>query len=184
VNGPNHRFAVTLAGALLVVSSQAYLAQEPSLKRTPPPELDALAWMIGVWETTAKCRFTPDAPVFEGKSVESIYWSESHQFLISDMRGLTPGGWANQLQVTTWDPLGKQFQMTDLTPGGDSYRMTMTIEGGIAKIVGSRTNDGHTTRIWVTVEHVSRTESRFRSECSVDDGPKWVFSEGVSKKVR
>jgi len=119
----------------------------------------------------------------ETKSSENVYWSTSGYFLISDQRGLTPRGWVHKLQATAWDPINKRFQMIDLPPGGQSYEMTMTIEGKISKIVGSRTNAGHVTKIWVTSEEISPTQSHFRSECSVDDGPKWLFAEGDSKKV-
>ena len=139
--------------------------------------------MIGVWETTAKCRFTPGAPVFEGKSIATIYWSKSRQFLISDQRGLTPGGWVNTLQVTAWDPINKHYQIIELVPGGSSNQMVMTIEGNHGKVTGSQINGTHITRINLTFENISPTESHFRSECSIDDGPKWLFSEGVSKKI-
>jgi hypothetical protein len=169
---------------LLFAASSPALTQEPTLKNAIPPELQPLIRMIGVWEVTAKCRYSPDAPVFKGRSIESVYWAESHQFIISDKRGSTPGGWGSQLQVTTWDPIHKNFQLIELTPGRGSTNMVMTVDGDVAKIIGTRTDSGHTTQFWLTSKYVSPTESHFRSECSVDDGPKWLFSEGIAKKVK
>jgi hypothetical protein len=88
------------------------------------------------------------------------------------------------LQVTTWNPIKKEFQIIDLTPGGSSCEMAMTIKGNIWNVIGSQISADHITRLSLTVERVSTTESHFRSECSIDNGPKWLFSEGVSKKVK
>lgn len=182
---PN-RIRIVLAGLMLVeyTLACAALAQSPIEHVEPAPELRRLSGSVGVWQTTAKIRITPDSPVFEGKSIEQVYWSASGQFRISDQLGLTRGGWVSKIQITTWDPIKKQFQMIDLTPGGSSYLMTMTIEGKVSRVTGSRTSSGHTTKIWLTTEEVSKTESKFKSECSVDDGPRWIFSEGVSTKRR
>src|SRR5438477_5135155 len=134
---PNTRYYVGFITVFLV-ADPFRLASQGTRFGAPPPELEPLTHMIGVWETTAKCRFSPDAPIFEGKSTESAYWSESHQFVISDKRGLTPEGWINQLQITTWDPIKKRFQIIELTPGGNPSEMAMIIEGNVANVTGTR----------------------------------------------
>jgi hypothetical protein len=147
-------------------------------------ELKELAPIIGVWETTAKCRFSPDGPVVECRSNENVYWSRSGKFIISDQQGLSPAGLMHKLVVTAWDPINKNFQMIDITPGGESYVMVMSLEGNTAKITGNRIGKIHSARIWMTIVYDFPDKYRFRSECSVDEGPKWVFSEGTSFKVK
>src|SRR5205807_865708 len=147
----------------------------------PPPELQRLASMVGVWDTKASCRFTPDGPTFEGQSVEIVSWSANHYFLITDQWGLLPEGWRNKLVIIGWNPIKKEYDLTDLSPNGESGKLVMTIEGNVQTILSYRQIADHTVRAELTIEGISPVETRFHCKCT-DGERSWLFSEGTSKK--
>jgi hypothetical protein len=156
-----------------------------------PAELEKLSYGIGTWDSEVICRASPDAKEFKARAIAVVQWSANGQFLISDEWDLMPGGngpwgpvpqgWLNKLVITTWNPIKKEYVLVNILAVAIETR-TMTVDGRIGTI-RSETHDGsHITETVTTTEHVSDTEFKFRSECSVDHGPKWVFSEGTSKK--
>src|SRR5687768_9579843 len=88
--------AIHVALGLCVLAARTS-ADSDAVEGRPAPEIEKIAFTVGVWETTAKYRFTPEATVFESKSVETVQWSPNRQFLISDQRSLMPAGPMNQL---------------------------------------------------------------------------------------
>jgi len=168
---------------LILSLSWALIVETPAedAPQRPAPELERLAFMVGVWDTTASYRSTPDAPIFEGRSVETVRWSPNKQFLISDQRALTPDGWKNQLVITIWNPVKKEYKLVDLISTGEVVEATMLIEGNIRKILFYSPFEDRFIRNEVTVEWVSDVEYQFRSECT-DRERTWVFCEGISKK--
>lgn len=157
------------------------LAQETPLVQGTPPELKRLADMIGIWDTAASYRPTPDAPAFEGRSVETTRWSANRQFLITDQLGLTRTGWEDRLLIISWDPVKKEYKLIEVNPAGENIEMTMEVKGKVQKILSYRPFEGRLIRTELTVETVSPFESKFRWECT-DQGKTWLFGEGISKK--
>jgi hypothetical protein len=165
---------------LILIISSGVFAQEPPIPTGRPSVLDRLESRVGVWDIDAKVWFSPDAQEFKGKGIERVQWSPNRQFLISDQWMLLPVGWLPKLVITSWDPLKNEYRQTNVLPNA-----TYTTIMGLNKTgtVLSETKDrGHITRTWTTVEQVSSTETRERCECSVDGGPKWLFSETTSIK--
>jgi hypothetical protein len=147
--------------------------------------------MVGTWDTEAICRFTPDAKEFKAKKIATIEWSPNGHFLISDEWALVPGsdgphghvpqGWLNQLVVITWNPIKKEYTLVNIL-ANTTFSLTMDSAGPRGTVHGEINEGGHVTESWTTFERVSDTETKFKTECSVDHGPKWVFTEGTSKK--
>src|SRR5205807_8782111 len=136
---------------------------------------------IGVWDSESTCYFTPDGKEFKSRGTRTVRWSANRQFLISDEWLLMPEGWLPKIVITTWDPVKKEYRVVNVLPNA-TYVNTMTIEGNTAKVWGEFNDSTRAMRVWASIEQVSPTESKFHCECSVNNGPKWLFSEGISRK--
>ena len=157
--------------------------EEPPPAMSASAELRKLAGLVGVWESTAKYRFTPKGEIFDSKSVDVITWSPNQQYLITDQRGLTPEGWKNQLIITRWNPAKKEYALVLFPPDGEIVQPTMIIEGAIRKTLYYRSFGGRLIRSEITQEDISPTEYKFRCECT-DEGASWVYCEGIARKTR
>jgi hypothetical protein len=185
---------ITLA-AILLVSGAAHGQIVVDDGRPPvkerSPELQKLNYMVGTWDTEATAHFTPDAKEFKAKMITVVRWSSSGQFLISDEwslmpasngpKGPVPQGWLNKLVVTTWNPIKREYDMVNILSNA-TYTLAQDSfgEGGIAH--GESRDGDHITETWTSFKRVSDTEMKFRTECSIDHGPKFVSGEGVSRK--
>lgn len=155
------------------------------------PELHMLDYMVGTWDTEAVARFTPDAKEFAAKMITVIEWSPNGQFLVSDEWALYPGfespaghvpqGWLNKLIVTTWNPVKKEYSLINIL-AAETYTLSMDKVGRGGTVHGETRDGDHVIETWTRFERVSDNEAKFHTDCSRDHGPKWVGSEGVSKK--
>ena len=186
---------VIISAAMLLVIRATYGqivvddGRPPAKQRSP--KLQKLEYMVGTWDTEGTRREKPDDKGFKAKMITVVQWSPNGQFLIWDEWMLMPGantpkgpipqGWLNKIVVTTWNPLKREYAMINILATA-TYTLTQNTfgEGAIAH---GETHDGdHVTETWTTFERISDTEMRFRTECSIDHGPKWISDEGVSKK--
>lgn len=175
-----HLRSLAILNLAVTLMGEAH-ADDSLRNQAPPPELKRLSATIGIWDTKSLYRFTPDAPPFEGQSVETVRWSANQQFVISDQRGLMPDGWKNKLVITMWNPVKNEYRLVDLSSTGETVELTMRIEGGVRKILYYRPFEGRFIRSELTLENLSDVEIKFRCECT--DGERtWTFSEGISKK--
>ena len=172
--------AVRVALVLCVLPVCAGADSDAVIDRAAP-EIEKIAFTVGVWDTTTKYRFTPDAPVLESTSVETVQWSPNRQFLISDQRGLMPAGPMNQLVITTWDPARKEYRLVVVMPDGKTTEAGMTVDGNHRSILRYSQVDDRLVRAEMTYDYSSQTEYTFREE-RTDKGKTWVFCEGVSRK--
>ncbi len=156
-------------------------AEETSAPIEVPPELQRLAFEVGVWDTKAKYTVTPDAKTFESRSTETVHWSSDRQFLISEIRGLMPDGWKSKLLITTWSPVEKIYKMTDVSPSGEVAEWTMTVEGNTHTILHYRPVNGRLVRTELKADYTSLAAYNFRCECT-DEGKTWTCCEGSSNK--
>lgn len=173
-------------GAILVALGLCVLAARTSadsdaVESGPAPEIEKIAFTVGVWETTAKYRFTPEASVFESKSVETVQWSPNRQFLISDQRSWMPSGSMNQLVITTWDPARKEYRLVVVMPDGKVTEGGMTVEGDHSSVLYYPRVEGRLVRAEIMYDYSSHSEYTFREE-RTDQGKTWVFCEGTSRK--
>ncbi len=165
----------------MCVLSTALIAEHPPTAR--PTALENLQPLVGVWDVKATCWFTSGSKPFEGQGVERVYWSRNRQFLISDQWMLLPAGWLPKIVTTSWNPLTNEFRLTNILPNA-TYVATMRAGDLMTTTLEESKSGEHVTRTWTTIEQISPRERRFRSECSIDRGPKWLFAEGVSVKRR
>ena len=178
------RFLIPLFSVLLSLTPTLKAGtpgEEAPSNQGPPVELQRLAAMIGIWDTKASYRSTPNASIVEGRSIETVRWSTNEHFVISDQHELTPNGWKDTLVITTWNPVKKEYKLINLTAAGEIVEATMMIEGNTRKILFYSPFENRLIRNEVTVEFVSDVEYKFRSECT-DQEKTWVFCEGISKK--
>lgn len=173
-------FGVARVLALVFLGS-GILTAEPPQPVTRPAALDQLESAVGVWDSEATCRFSPEGEQFQSKSTRVVKWSANRQFLISDEWLSMPGGWLPKVVITTWDPVKKEFKMINVL-SNTSYVNTMTIEGKFARVWGEFNDGKRVIQMWASVEQISDSETKFRCECSVENGPRWLFSEGTSRK--
>lgn len=166
---------------VIILISTSVFGQEPPIPTGRPSVLDKLEGRVGVWDIDARVWSSPDAKEFKGKGIETVQWSPNRQFLISDQWKLLPVGWLPKLVITSWDPVKNEYRLTNVLPNA-TYTTTMSVDSQTGTVVSESKDGGHITRTWTTVEHVSPTETRERCECSVDGGPKWLFSETTSIK--
>jgi hypothetical protein len=145
------------------------------------PEIEKIAATVGVWDTTATYRFTPDGTVFESKSVETVQRSPNRRFLISDQRGLMPEGWMNQLVITTWDTAKKEYKSVTVMPGGKTTEIGMTVEASHRSLLYYLPVEGRLVRAEMTADYTSEAECTFR-EKRTDQEKTWTFCEGTSRK--
>ncbi|HEV2806786.1 MAG TPA: hypothetical protein VGW57_17820 [Chthoniobacterales bacterium] len=151
-------------------------------------ELEALNFMTGRWISEYVLRETPESNAFTGKGTSVIQWSPNGQFLISDQwllvksPGPPPNFWGAKLAVTTWDPVKKEYCITEVWSGG-TQTMSMALEGKKMITRGESRKGDHVTKTTSYAERISDTQIKVRIECSIDDGPTWVFSEGTATKV-
>ena len=182
-----------IALAVLVSSVVTALSQIVFDEGKPPtkgrsPELEALNFMTGRWISEYVLRETSQSKEFKGKGIGVTQWSPNGQFLISDNWLLMkspdapPNFWGAMLYVTTWDPIRKEYRITDVSPTLTST-MSMTIDGKRTMIQGETRDGDHVTKTTTVQERISDTKTRVRTECSIDDGPAWVFTEGTATKV-
>ena len=176
-----HTIEVIYVALSMCVLAVRASADTDTVEGRPPPEIAKIAFTVGVWDTTVKYRFTPDAPVFNGKSVETVQWSTNRQFLISDQRSFMPTGWMNKLVITTWDPAKKEYKLVDVMPDGEVTEVTMTVDGNRRSMLYYRPFEGRLIRTEIIAEYGSQTEYTFRCECT-DQGKTWFFCEGTSRK--
>jgi hypothetical protein len=158
----------------------------PERKRSP--ELEALNFMIGRWTSEFVVRETPQSKEFRSKGIDVTQWSPNGQFLISDQWLLiksldsSPNFWAAKISVTTWDSIKKEYRVTAVSePLTETSSMVLN---GRKITAGSESRkEGHVTKYRSVTERISDTEVRFRTECSLDDGPTWVFIEGTARRI-
>ena len=174
--------AISLLFGLCVLALRV-LAALDGIEADPAPEIQKIAATVGVWDTTAKYRFTPDAPVFESKSVETVRLSSNRQFLISDERASMPTGWMNQLVITTWDPAKKKYRLVTVMPGGKTSEIEMAVEGSHRSLLYYAQIEGRPVRAEMIVDYSSQTEYKFREE-RTDQDKVWIYCEGTSRKRR
>ena len=170
---------VAILSCLISVLQAEVIAKPPPTAR--PTALERLQPLVGVWDIEATCWFTPDSEAFESKGIEHVYWSRNRQFLISDQWILLPAGWLPKTVITSWDPLKDELRLTNILPNA-TYVAIMKVGESMATTVEESKTGGHIIRTLTTSEQISPRRRRFRSECSIDDGPKWLFAEGISVK--
>jgi hypothetical protein len=152
------------------------------------PELEALSFMTGRWVSEYSVRETPESNEFKGRGTGVTQWSPNGLFLISDQWLLIkspdspPNFWGAKLSVTTWDPIRKEYRITEVS-SGLTETMSMTLEGKRTTTRLESRHGNHVTKTTSYGERISDTQIKVRVECSVDDGPTWVFSEGTATKV-
>jgi hypothetical protein len=168
-------------GLLILLVTNLTQAEESSLPTGRPAALDKLEYRVGVWDIEAKCRFSPDGKLFNGKGVETVRWSPNNQFLIADQWMLVPSGWLPKLVITSWDPMKNEFKLTNVLPNA-TYTTTMNVNSTNGRTFSETKDGGHTTRTWTTIEQVSLTKMRTRTECSIDGGPVWTLAEEIAVK--
>jgi hypothetical protein len=156
-------------------------AESAAADQSPPPELKRLSSVVGVWDITASYRASPDAPPFNGRGLETIAWSPNSQFLISDEHILSPDGWKNELVITAWNRVKKEYRLLHVTTAGEVLEASMVVQGNTRTFLFYSPFEGRLVRNEMTVELVSDTEYRFRSVCT-DREKTWIFCEGVGKK--
>ncbi len=74
-----------------------------------------------------------------------------------------------------------RYRETNVLPNG-SYTTTMAFGDGTGAVATETIDKGHIARAVTKIEKASPTEYKFRSESSIDNGAKWVSSEGTSTK--
>ncbi len=173
----------------LTAASQIVFDEGKAPTKQRSPELEALNFMTGKWNSEFTLRETPELKEFKGKGIGVTQWSPNGQFLITDgwtlmppPPGFTPKAWFNKLSVTTWDPIKKEYRITEVM-AGFTYTEVMTMDRKGGTIQNETRNGDHVTKTTITFERVSDTEMKFHTECSIDDGPKWVYFEGTTRKV-
>ena len=179
--------AIFVCSAITATSQIVFDDGKPPAKQRSP-ELEALNWLVGRWNSEFVVRETRESKEFKSKGNSVEQWSPNGQFLISDEWSLLPGYgampnfWANRVEITTWDPIKKDYRITDVT-AGSATTSVMTMSGKSGIIRSEEQKGGHVTKTTMTFERVSDTEMRIRTETSVDDGPKWISMEGTAKKI-
>ncbi|CAA9217765.1 MAG: hypothetical protein AVDCRST_MAG42-348 [uncultured Chthoniobacterales bacterium] len=176
------RIIFTILTAILL-QAPAIFAEDAGAEAKPPPELERFASMIGVWDTVTSYRFSPDAAIYEERSVETIQWSVNRQFMISDQLAERAEQPNNKLVITSWDSTNKEYKMVDLSPTGEVVNLSITFDGDIRRILYYPRVAGRLVRAELTIETTSPAESRFRCDF-MDQGETWRFAEGISKKRR
>jgi hypothetical protein len=157
-------------------------------ERRRSPELEALNFMVGRWTSEAVVRETPQSKEFKSKGTAVTQWSPNGQFLISDGWLLikspdsSPNFWAATFSVTTWDPIKKEYRVTNVS-ATLTETSSMIVEGRKTTVRSESRKEGHVTRCRSVSERMSDTETRFRNECAIDDGPTWVFIEGTARRI-
>lgn len=183
----------TPALTLLVCSTLTALSQIVYDEGKPPArrrslELEALSFMIGRWTSEFVVRETPQSKEVKSKAIAVTQWSPNGQFLISDQWLLiksldsSPNFWGAKVSVTTWDPIKKDYHVTEVS-AGLTETSSMILEGRKITARGESRKEGHITKYRSVTERISDTEARFRTECSIDDGPTWVFMEGTASRI-
>ena len=172
--------AIHVTLGLCVLAARA-VADSDAVDGAPAPEIEKIAFTVGVWDTTAKYRFTPEATVFESKSVETVQWSPNRQFLISDQRSLMPAGPMNQLVITTWNSASKEYRLVAVMQDGQVTETGMTVEGNHRSALYYPRVDGRLVRAEMIYDYSSHTEYTFREE-RTDQGKTWIYCEGTSRK--
>lgn len=183
----------TLALTVLVCSMLTALSQIVYDEGKPParrrsPELEALNFMSGRWTSECVVRDTPQSKEWKSKGICVTQWSPNGQFLISDQWLLiksadsSPNFWGAKISVTTWDPIKKEYRVTEVS-GGVTEISSMILEGRKITARNESRKEGHVTKYRSVTERMSDTEARFRTECSIDDGPTWVYMEGTTSRI-
>ena len=172
---------------LTAMSQIVYDDGKPPVRRRSP-ELEALNFMVGRWTSEFVVRETPESKEWKSKGVGVTQWSSNGQFLISDGWLLikspdsSPNFWGAKISVTTWDPLKKEYRVTEVSSPLTEIS-TMILEGKKITLRREFRKEGHVTTCRSVSEQISDTEGRVRTECSIDDGPTWVFMEGTSRRI-
>ena len=177
---------IALVCSILTLRSQIVQDNGNPPAKQHPPELEALS-AIGTWNGEFTMRETPDSKEVKGKVTFVNRWSPSGQFLISDAwlmlpRPGMPNGWLNGLEITTWDPVKKEYHVVRVM----SYATTtslVTVEGKRSwKIAEENTTEG-VNYCTTTSERVSDSQISLRTVCSRNGGAEWVFAEAVANKT-
>jgi hypothetical protein len=174
--------------AVLTASAQIVFDDGKPPAKARSPELEALSFLTGRWESEYVIHETPQSKEWKGKGVGVAQWSANGQFLISDFWLLIkspdspPNFWGAVLTVITWDPLRKEYRGTEIS--ATLTKTTSTVIEGKKMTTRSESRDGdHVTKTTTYSERISDTEIKVRTECSIDGGPTWVFSEGTARKL-
>jgi hypothetical protein len=165
------------AAALSAQTSAEVAARD----QEPPQELEQLASGVGVWDIISSYRPTPDAPVFNGRGVETVHLSPNGQFFVTDTHMLSPDGWKNELVITAWNQRKKEYWLLHVDNTGQTLEASMEVHGNTRTVLFYSHLGDRLVRNEMTVEFVSDVEYRFRSVCT-DRDKTWVFCEGVGKK--
>jgi hypothetical protein len=165
----------------LLVTLNAKNAGEGLRSKDVPAELSRIAWTIGVWDTDTSYRRAREAPTFQAHSVQTVVWSPNRQFILTDERGLMPDGWKNNLIITTWNPVSKDYRLAEIGLTGEIGALSMVIDGDQQSILYYRPFEGRLIRFELKRTRISDTEYIFRCECT-DGGTTWVCREGKAKK--
>lgn len=181
-------FTVIVCSVLTASPQIVFDDGKPPAKQRSP-ELAALDFMTGKWTSEFILRETPESKEFKGKGIGITKWSPNGQFLISDgwtlmaaPPGFTFNAWVNQLSVTTWDPIKKEYDVTEITAGVvNTLVMTMDRKGWTVK--GETRSGDHITKTTMKFERISDTEMKVHTDCSLDGGPTWIFLEGSAKRI-
>ena len=180
---------IVLLSSTLTATPQIVFDDGKPLTKQRSPELEALSFMTGRWASEFTLHETPDSKEFKGKGVGITQWSPNGQFLIADGWALMPPPsgftlkfWLNQLSVTTWDPMKKEYRVIWVLAGAtNTLVMTMNRKGWTVQ--GEMRIENHVTTMVMNCERVSDTAWKVHTECSVDGGPKWLYYEGTAKKI-
>jgi hypothetical protein len=178
---------VFVCSILTAMSQMVFDEGKPPVK-TRSPELEALNFTIGRWISEGIVRETPQSKEWKTKGIDVTQWSPNGQFLISDQWRLiksldsSPNFWAAKISVTTWDPIKKEYRVTEVS-SPLTETSSVTIEGRKVTARSESRKEGHLTTCRSVAERISDTETRVRTECSIDDGPTWVFMEGTSRRI-
>ena len=177
-----------LVCSVLTAASQIVFDEGKPPEKRRSPELEALNFMIGRWTSEFVIRDTPQSKEFKSKSVGVTQWSPNGQFLISDGWLLlkspdsSPNFWGATFSVITWDPIKKEYRVTSVS-ATCTETASMILEGKKTTVRSESLKEGHVTKNRSVTERISDTEIRFRHECSIDNGPAWVFMEGTARRI-
>ncbi len=148
----------------------AMQAQFPKEAPKPGPEVNRLAYFVGNWKITGKY-------LMHGKSVPMMAtqrweWMPGKVSIIQHADSRSPLGIFKTMAVMRYDRDAKMYIYNEFDSTGGAVTSRGTVSGDTWTWT-SDMMDGKSTKSWVTIKEISKTQCTFTLETS-PDGSTWT----------
>ena len=176
------RLLVVVVLSVLAVPSFAFGQAQTPQPPTPGPEVQKLAYFLGMWKAEGEFTGGPPAGKFSGAG--SCEWFAGGFHAVCRREGTGPAGKSTELEILTYDAEAKAYTRYGINSRG----MTLFVKGSLAgdtwTWLWEETTEGKPTTYRITQVQVSPTYFTFTVDYSVAGGPWIVIEEGKVTKVK